>query len=332
MSKSLTRVTRALADAGVAVQINEMPDTTRTAPEAAAAAGVVLDQIVKSILFQGASGRLYLFLTAGGNQVDAARAASLSGEALHRADAATVRDVTGFAIGGVAPVGHLTPLPVWLDPRLLEFAKVWAAAGTPRHIFAIAPHDLHRITGATVSPLRPDGVDRLDQVPPVAKGVAPDGDDTIRLVARRLFKPDAGSAHPGMVAGKVVGLQEKPDPSTRLIADGSDLLRALGLGQHQSDAATGRLDRDPALAPLIDVIDQTEPHDVAEKCNRRVIVRHDQGYGCQAGLHSPKARLSLRASGRLILATCSAIGSTDSGCSSARWSAGSPIGTHCPPL
>ena len=120
-------------------------------PRRPAAAGVELDQIVKSILFQGASGRLYLFLTAGGNQVDAARAATLSGEALHRADAATVRDVTGFAIGGVSPVGHLTPLPVWLDPRLLDFTQVWAAAGTPRHIFAIAPQELRRITGATVS-------------------------------------------------------------------------------------------------------------------------------------------------------------------------------------
>lgn len=151
MSKSLARVMRALQEARLEVTLREMPESTRTAPEAAAAAGVALDQIVKSILWQGASGRLYLFLTAGGNQVDAARATLLAGEALHRADAAAVRAVTGFAIGGVAPLGHLTPLPLWMDPRLLEFPQVWAAAGTPRHIFAVAPGDLQRVTGAVVA-------------------------------------------------------------------------------------------------------------------------------------------------------------------------------------
>ena len=151
MSKSLARVKAALLAAGLEVHVKEMPESTRTAPEAAAAAGVVLDQIVKSILFQGASGRLYLFLTAGGNQVDAARAAALAGEALHRADAAAVRDITGFAIGGVAPLGHLTPLPLWMDPRLMDFAEVWAAAGTPRHIFSSAPQALQRATGAVVA-------------------------------------------------------------------------------------------------------------------------------------------------------------------------------------
>ena len=151
MSKSLARVMRALQEARLEVTLREMPESTRTAPEAAAAAGVALDQIVKSILWQGASGRLYLFLTAGGNQVDGARATLLAGEALHRADSAAVRAVTGFAIGGVAPLGHLTPLPLWMDPRLLEFPQVWAAAGTPRHIFAVAPGDLQRVTGAVVA-------------------------------------------------------------------------------------------------------------------------------------------------------------------------------------
>lgn len=152
MSKSLARVKAALQAAGLEVHIKEMPESTRTAPEAAAAAGVVLDQIVKSILFQGQSGRLYLFLTAGGNQVDALKAAKLAGEPLHRADATAVREITGFAIGGVAPLGHLTPPPLWMDPRLLEFPEVWAAAGTPRHIFAAAPEALQTATGATLAP------------------------------------------------------------------------------------------------------------------------------------------------------------------------------------
>ncbi len=151
MSKSLNRVKSALAAAGVPVTVHETAAATRTAAEAAAGAGVALDQIVKSILLQGASGSLYLFLTAGGNQVDPARAADLAGEALHRADAEAVRRITGFAIGGVSPVGHLTPLPIWLDPRLMDFAQVWAAAGTPHHIFPIAPDALLTLTQATLA-------------------------------------------------------------------------------------------------------------------------------------------------------------------------------------
>lgn len=151
MSKSLARVRAALLAGGVDAEPLEMPGETRTAAQAAAAAGCAQDQIAKSILFAGGD-RLFLFLTAGGNQVDAAAASALAGAPLGRADADHVRAVTGFAIGGVAPVGHLTPLPVWMDPRLLDFAQVWAAAGTPRHIFAIAPQALRDLTGAIVAP------------------------------------------------------------------------------------------------------------------------------------------------------------------------------------
>lgn len=150
MSKSLLRVRAALDAAGITVSVLEMADSTRTAAEAAAAAGCHLDQIAKSIIFRGeTSGQIRLFLTAGGNQVCAAKAGALAGEPLGKADAALIRSQTGFAIGGVAPIGHLQPSPVWIDPRLLEFVTVWAAAGTPRHIFAIAPDVLHQITGAT---------------------------------------------------------------------------------------------------------------------------------------------------------------------------------------
>ena len=83
--------------------------------------------------------------------MDPARASALAGETLGRADANTVRAVTGFAIGGVSPVGHLTPSPVWMDPRLTDFAEVWAAAGTPRHIFAIAPDRLLALAGASLA-------------------------------------------------------------------------------------------------------------------------------------------------------------------------------------
>lgn len=149
MSKSLKRVEAALAAAGVAVEILEMADGTRTAEDAARAAGCGVDQIAKSIIFRGeTSGHVVLFLTAGGNRVDPARASAVAGQPLGKADADLIRAETGFAIGGVSPVGHLVPIRAYLDPRLLEFDRVWAAAGTPRHIFAIAPADLERITGA----------------------------------------------------------------------------------------------------------------------------------------------------------------------------------------
>ena len=153
MSKSLTRVTEALAEAGVAARILHTPDTARTAADAALAAGVDLDQIVKSILFQasGGDGGLFLFLTAGGRQVDLARASDLAGQSLVRAEAARVRAVTGFAIGGGSPVGHLAPSPVWIDRRLMDFDEVWAAAGTPHHIFAVSPQVLLAVTGARLA-------------------------------------------------------------------------------------------------------------------------------------------------------------------------------------
>jgi prolyl-tRNA editing enzyme YbaK/EbsC (Cys-tRNA(Pro) deacylase) len=152
MSKSLKRVMAALAEAGLVITPVEMAVETRTAQQAADAAGCALDQIAKSIIFCGAdSGRIILFLTAGGRQVDTDRASAVAGEALMRADAQIVRDQTGFAIGGVAPLGHLAPCPIFFDPRLTEFDVVWAAAGTPRHIFAIAPADLIRATGGILA-------------------------------------------------------------------------------------------------------------------------------------------------------------------------------------
>jgi len=96
------------------------------------------------------SGEAVLFITAGGNQVQADHAATLAGEPLGKADAALIRSQTGFAIGGVSPVGHLTQPRAFFDPRLMEFETVWAAAGTPRHLFKIAPADLRGISGAIV--------------------------------------------------------------------------------------------------------------------------------------------------------------------------------------
>lgn len=147
----MNRVRAALEAAGLAPVIRET-EGARSAAEAAAAIGCALDQIAKSIVFRGAeTGRALLFLTAGGHRVDPARAAALVGEPLARADAGWVRAETGFAIGGVAPVGHLRPPRGFFDPRLLEFAEIWAAAGTPTHVFAAEPSVLQRITGAEVA-------------------------------------------------------------------------------------------------------------------------------------------------------------------------------------
>lgn len=152
MSNSLARVKAGLAEAGLPVEVIEMTASTRTAAEAAAAAGCQVDQIAKSIIFRGMDGgQLILFLTAGGNQVDLDKAAVLAGQALGKADAALIRAQTGFAIGGVAPVGYLNPITAFFDQRLSDFDLVWAAAGTPRHIFSIAPKALLSITGATAA-------------------------------------------------------------------------------------------------------------------------------------------------------------------------------------
>lgn len=152
MSKSLKRVISFLADAGLSANVMEMPNETRTAADAAREAKCDIDQIAKSIIFRGeTSGGVLLFITAGGNRVDAVEAGKVAGEPLARADAALVREATGFAIGGVAPIAHRTPSRVFFDPRLTDFEVVYAAAGTPRHIFPIAPADLLRISGAEIA-------------------------------------------------------------------------------------------------------------------------------------------------------------------------------------
>ncbi|WP_299692405.1 YbaK/EbsC family protein [uncultured Tateyamaria sp.] len=151
MSKSLKRVRAAIEAAGIETEIMETP-LARTAADAASAIGCEIDQIAKSIIFRGAhSGEAILFLTAGGNRVDPDRAAALAGEPLDKADAALVRAQTGFAIGGVAPVGHVNPIRAFADRRLSDFNVIWAAAGTPHHVFRASPADLIQISGAELT-------------------------------------------------------------------------------------------------------------------------------------------------------------------------------------
>ncbi len=147
MSKSLKRVRAALQAAGLPDTIQETP-LARTAKDAADAIGCGVDQIAKSIVFADTDGKAVLFLTAGGNQVDTIKASVLAGGALQKADAALIRAQTGFAIGGVSPIGHLNPIRAWIDPRLFDFAQIWAAAGTPHHVFGTHAEEIERISSA----------------------------------------------------------------------------------------------------------------------------------------------------------------------------------------
>ena len=143
------RVQDALSAAGLDAQVRHMPKTTRTAEQAAAACGCQVGQIVKSLVFRGSqSGTAYLLLVSGSNRVDEVTAAAHIGEALVRPDAQFVRDVTGFAIGGIPPLGHASPLATFMDEQLFDHEVVWAAAGTPDAVFPIAPARLAQAASA----------------------------------------------------------------------------------------------------------------------------------------------------------------------------------------
>jgi prolyl-tRNA editing enzyme YbaK/EbsC (Cys-tRNA(Pro) deacylase) len=148
-------VVAAAANAGLTIVPIEYPDGTRTAADAAAAIGCVEAQIVKSLIF-GVTGsdELLLALVSGANRLDERRLADAAGvPGTRRADADAVRVATGFPIGGVPPFGHAQRLRVFVDPDLMVWDEVWAAAGTPRHVFALRPGELLAATGGTVVPL-----------------------------------------------------------------------------------------------------------------------------------------------------------------------------------
>jgi prolyl-tRNA editing enzyme YbaK/EbsC (Cys-tRNA(Pro) deacylase) len=133
-------------------KVLEFETTTRTAADAAAAIGCTVGQIAKSLIFRAIdTGRPVLAIASGSVRVDEARLAELLGENIGRADAGFVREHTGFAIGGVPPVGHLTPPVVFIDETLLDFETIWASGGTPNAVFCLQPDDLVRLTGGTVA-------------------------------------------------------------------------------------------------------------------------------------------------------------------------------------
>jgi prolyl-tRNA editing enzyme YbaK/EbsC (Cys-tRNA(Pro) deacylase) len=137
---------------GEGFEVLEFEASTRTAADAAAAIGCTVGQIAKSLVFRTIdSGRPVLAIASGSSRVNEARLSELLDEGIDRADAAFVRECTGFAIGGVPPVGHRVAPVVFIDEMLLEFETVWAAAGTPNAVFRLRPDDLARLTGGTVA-------------------------------------------------------------------------------------------------------------------------------------------------------------------------------------
>ena len=150
---SIERVRAALAEAGLADVIVEFPAGTRTSADAAAAVGCTVAQIAKSMVFR-AGDRAVVVITSGANRVDATKVADVLGVPIRRADADWVRDATGFAVGGVSPIGHLATPLLLFDRDLLAFDQVWAAAGSPSHVFAVAPDVLARITGAVIADIK----------------------------------------------------------------------------------------------------------------------------------------------------------------------------------
>jgi prolyl-tRNA editing enzyme YbaK/EbsC (Cys-tRNA(Pro) deacylase) len=147
---SVERVRAALLGAGHPDTITQFPAGTRTAADAAAAVGCDVAQIAKSIVFRTGE-RAVVVITSGANRVDLPRAEAALGVRLRKADADWVRLTTGFAVGGVAPVAHLAPPLMLLDEDLMALDPIWAAAGSPSHVFQTTAADLQRITGAVVA-------------------------------------------------------------------------------------------------------------------------------------------------------------------------------------
>ena len=148
---SAQKVVRALDQAGLEATVVRMPSSTRTAEDAADACRCTISQIVKSLVFQGkTTGSAVLVLVSGTNRVNEKAIEGEIGEALRRPNADYVREMTGFAIGGIPPLGHATPLKTWFDADLLKHDVVWASAGTPDCVFSADPARLAAATGASV--------------------------------------------------------------------------------------------------------------------------------------------------------------------------------------
>jgi prolyl-tRNA editing enzyme YbaK/EbsC (Cys-tRNA(Pro) deacylase) len=155
LSSNARKVQQALEAQGLPCQVVELPSSTRTAMEAAQSIGCEVGQIVKSLVFrEKESGLPVLVETSGSNRVDEGLLAALCGSVVEKASAEFVRERTGFSIGGVPPLAHDHPIKAFIDEDLLQYAEIWAAAGTPHAVFRLAPSDLVRITGGKTARIR----------------------------------------------------------------------------------------------------------------------------------------------------------------------------------
>ena len=153
LSPSARRVQDALAACGLDCRIVEHEASSRTSADAAALLGCSVAQIAKSLVFRrvDAGGGAVLVIASGANRVDVAKVAALAGEPIGKADAAFVRTATGYAIGGIPPLGHAQSLLAFVDRDLMRYPVVYAAGGTPHAMFPLPPHELPRIAGGTVA-------------------------------------------------------------------------------------------------------------------------------------------------------------------------------------
>jgi Cys-tRNA(Pro) deacylase len=155
LSASAQKVQDILEARGFSCQVVELPYSTRTAKEAAQAIGCQVGQIVKSLVFRGRqSHKPILVVASGTNRVNEQRLAELFGEPIEKADANFVRQHTGFAVGGVPPLGHTEPIETFVDEDLQRYEEIWAAAGTPFAVFRLTPTDLQRMTGGRVTSIQ----------------------------------------------------------------------------------------------------------------------------------------------------------------------------------
>jgi prolyl-tRNA editing enzyme YbaK/EbsC (Cys-tRNA(Pro) deacylase) len=155
LSASAQKIQNLLNSLGYDCTVIEHAESTRTAQEAADRAGCELGQIVKSLIFRGkTSGKPILVLTSGANRVDEKRISGYAGETISRADADFVRTVTGFAIGGVPPIGHAEKMETYLDEDFLSYQTIWAAAGTPNAIFELKTEDLQKMTNGKIAQVK----------------------------------------------------------------------------------------------------------------------------------------------------------------------------------
>ena len=151
LKPSAQRVQEALQDHGLTCEVVQMQDTTRSAEDAARAVGCEVGQIVKSLIFEGTqSHQPVLVVTSGANRANEKTIGQNLAESIKMADPEFVREMTGFSIGGVPPVGHRHPLKIFIDEDLLQYEEIWAAAGTPHAVFKLTPDELKMITNGTV--------------------------------------------------------------------------------------------------------------------------------------------------------------------------------------